>query len=192
MKFMIGLPESLLGDCQIKAPLRLEVDYSKKILLLLSIGLIISLSLYFVWRLRWDNSAIFGIFDDGPFTFIGSMLIIFFAHEICHVVAHPKCGLSKDTLIGYIPAVGAPYAAYCGVVTKRRQLLIIAMPFAIMSITPLIIASASQNYVPELAWCSILNAVGSGGDVYVFWLMARALPTGSFIQGEFFGAELKN
>lgn len=188
--FKIGLPSN--ADCRLKAPVKISVDYGKAHVIGLVIGvLFLGPVVYFIWSINWDNSTIFHIFDADSTTFLTSLAFVLVAHEMCHVLSHPRFGLSSDSIVGFDPSIFVPYAEYNGVINKRRLTSILFMPFIILSISMFPLTWLFPQFISQFAWCSILNAASSGGDAYLLWFVFRTIPKDSLIQGHRYGFELE-
>jgi hypothetical protein len=67
--------------------------------------------------------------------FLGVLIV----HELIHLIAHPKFGLSKDSVLGVWPKAGVCYAFYGGELSRNRFILIIALPLFVLTIAPLVV-----------------------------------------------------
>ena len=114
------------------------------------------------WELAWQ------------WAIIGSFPLLIFVHEVIHAVCYPGYGLGKETLIGCWPSRMLFYAYYNGPMSRDRFLTVFAMPFLVISVLPLALASLIS--LPEilssvLAWFSIWNAIFACGDMIGFALI---------------------
>jgi hypothetical protein len=191
MRFKIGKPPEM--DCVIENANQLVIDYKKIPVIGFFVGLVTAVFAYLIWRIFLGNAVIFKIFDAEPLIFLGSLAAIVISHEICHLLTHPKFGLSNNSCVGIYPEIWLPYAAYSGVMTRRRLLIILLAPLFALTFVPfvLVVCNVFSSWSYVLAWCSVLNMLLSGGDIYMSMLVLKIIPPLNFVHGHFYGATKK-
>ncbi len=192
MRFKIGKPPEV--DCAIENATQLVIDYKKIPAIGFFVGLVAAVFVYLIWRIFLSNAVIFAIFDAEPLIFLGSLAVVLIFHEVCHLLTHPKFGLSHNSCIGIYPEIWLPYAAYAGVMTKRRLLIILLAPLFALTFVPFVFAVCNVflNWSYVLVWCSVLNTALSGADIYMSILVLKIIPPLNFVHGEFYGAVKKS
>jgi len=110
------------------------------------------------------------------------LAVYFLTHELIHVLASPSFGLTDRSVIGLWPAGGVAYSHYDGERSRERWILMLLMPFLVLSVLPFAVAALSGWNSPFLAALSLVNVVGSYVDLYnagyVFW----KVPAGAFVR----------
>ena len=187
MKFKFGFPSE--PDSMLDGARRLALPMKKTYIVATAIGLFIMLPLFYgMWRMRWSNDVIFGVFKaDTILPLLSAMLVTVIAHEFCHLVMHPFCGLTDKSYVGLDKKTGLAYAQYLGVVSKMHFTAIGVAPLVIGTIISLWLASMMPEWASWLAFASIFNAVGAGGDVYILAVAWREVPAQMSLQGHRFG-----
>ncbi|WP_201315135.1 DUF3267 domain-containing protein [Dyella sp. EPa41] len=186
MRFKYGMPPAV--NCTFKEKNILVRNYQKLHVIGLLWGLILSLALFAGWRTLWDNSVIFGTFDQPPEIFIPLLISIIFLHEIVHVMTHPKFGLSSQSIIGILPKSFMAYSAYLGEQSRNRIIVSALAPFVALTIIPFLLSSLfSRETAPYLAGLSILNGMGSAGDLIILHRILRHTPGNAIFHGEYYG-----
>lgn len=122
----------------------------------------------------WDG----GFFDVFPMRdFVVVLFSVVFIHELAHLIGHPDCGLSNTSIVGVVPELLAPYALYCGELSRGRYLSIVLTPLVLLSVLPLLFAIALEHTWPWLSLVSIVNAAVSAGDlVHAGWIIYSLPP----------------
>jgi hypothetical protein len=111
-------------------------------------------------------------------SFFGALAI----HEFVHLLAHPQLGLSDDSVIGVWPTRGVAYAHYDGEITRNRFLFVIALPFILLSIVPVIFFHLTGHVVMWLAVLALFNGIGSCFDLLVIVILLTQLPSKSVLR----------
>lgn len=102
------------------------------------------------------------------------LLIIFPVHEILHGIFYPIKN-HKKIIFGCWPKMGAFYALYEGQLTRSRWLIVYMMPFALISVIPVLVAL--YTFVPPwLVIASILNAGFAAGDIAAIAMIIYQVP----------------
>jgi Putative zincin peptidase len=191
MQFKIGKPPEVAS--LIENANTLTINYKKIHLIGFLFSVATTIFVYLIWRIFLDNAVIFKIFDSKPLVFLGILAAIFITHEICHLLAHPQFGLSDSSCIGIYPDIWLPYAAYSGVMTRGRLLMILLSPILFLTLTPfmLFFYSSDATWAYVFAWCSICNASLSALDIYMSIRVLRIIPPRNFVHGHSYGATKK-
>ena len=100
-------------------------------------------------------------------------------HELIHAAAHPLAGRSSRSLLGIWPSRLIAYACYDGELTRNRFVIILLMPFLVITFAPLLFAIITRSALEWMAFISVLNAMGSSVDILVaIMLLVQVPPTG--------------
>lgn len=103
-------------------------------------------------------------------------------HELIHALVHPGFGLSEQTAIRFWPSKMFVCTYYLGEITRNRSIAVQIMPFAVLSVVPLVIAVIMQTAPLWLAYASIVNAFIASGDMVAIVMTMRELPGNSIIR----------
>lgn len=108
-------------------------------------------------------------------------------HELLHAIVHPRFGRSPATVIGAWPRRLLFYAHYSGPLTRDRFLAVGAMPFLVISVLPLVVAT-SGVLPPALtfwaAWFSTWNAFFACGDYFCIAIILFQIPRAATVQNQ--------
>ena len=113
------------------------------------------------------------------------LLAIMPLHELLHVAAMPGGWTSGKTVIGFWPP-WAFYAHHAGEMTKRRYILVLLLPFLVMTVLPLLVMYVG---LPRGNWdLLVLFPAFSGGGcladiLYAMWVLRR-VPHGAIVRGK--------
>jgi hypothetical protein len=110
-----------------------------------------------------------------PAMIIG-MFVLFPVHELLHAVVHPKCGISRRSILGAWPSRMLFYAHYDGVLSRNRFIAILGMPLLFITFLPLAVAMAFGHASVTIAFLSSLNALAAGGDIFGIGLLLWQVP----------------
>ena len=113
---------------------------------------------------------------------IGLFVGVLIVHELVHLVAHPKCGLSQESVLGLWPKAGVCYAFYGGEISRNRLLTMIALPLLVFTVAPVLSFWATGKIVMWLAFVAMINALGSSFDVLVFAMVLYQVPAATIIR----------
>jgi hypothetical protein len=115
----------------------------------------------------WVNLTPAGIYDI-PATLVHLLVGIpatIIVHELLHALAHPENGRSDKSILGYWPSLMVFYAHYDGVLSKKRFITILVLPFLSLSVLPLIFFIVFRIGSSFLMFVSVFNAIGSCVDL---------------------------
>lgn len=116
-----------------------------------------------------------------------SLPVLVVVHELLHAAVHPRLGCSRATVLGAWPAKLLFYAHYSGPMSRGRFLLVLAMPFLVISIMPLALAAGGvlpHGWLMWAAWFSICNAAFACGDVLGLPFVLCQIPPGAMVQNQ--------
>jgi hypothetical protein len=156
--------------------------------------MVLALPLAWLWSLILPVPAAFS--DGSRFEFTISLLQIvgFLAvlaggillHEMLHALPLAAAGRSENLVLGFWPRHFAPYVAYTGALPLKTQLLSGALPLAVLSVVPLLVALVVPSAAWWLALLSVLNVLGSAADLIMLLLLFRQVPRDAVIRNQGF------
>jgi hypothetical protein len=115
-------------------------------------------------------------FDLSMYVGILSCIVVIPTHELIHAVGF-KGGITSDrTVFGFYPKSLSFYAHYCGEISRKRFVLVAALPLLILTAVPLAIVAL---FTPEGNWLIYLafaNGFASGMDVLTIIILLRQVP----------------
>jgi hypothetical protein len=109
----------------------------------------------------------------GPFVGLAFLIPV---HELIHAVAYPRFGLTSDVLIGVWPSKLLCYAVTTAAVWRNQILLVYLLPFALLSLLPLVICRTFGIVSPFWFVISVVNGLASAGDLVCMALIAWQVP----------------
>lgn len=113
-----------------------------------------------------------------------AVLVVIPVHELIHAACHPQIGMSHRTVLGFWPAKLAFFAHYHGPLPRNRFLLILIMPFLLISLFPILIAGVSGFSHDFIVSISLFNAFGACGDLLGVILVVAQIPSDAIIQNQ--------
>lgn len=105
-------------------------------------------------------------------------------HEVVHMLVHPRQGRSADSILGVWPSMLLFYAHYDHVLTRNRLLLILAMPFLVLSVAPLPLCWLLGFDALWVAVLAIWNGVCSCGDLLGVLIIGWQLPRTAVVRNQ--------
>ncbi|MDD2806426.1 MAG: DUF3267 domain-containing protein [Elusimicrobiales bacterium] len=105
-------------------------------------------------------------------------------HELVHLSVHPRVGMSERSILGVWPSKMVPFAYYNGEVSLLRYLTILVMPLIIISFVPILVCGILGRASGLLAVVSIVNVLGSSGDIFMLGLITSQVPWNAKIRGQ--------
>ena len=112
------------------------------------------------------------------------VLLLILIHELLHASATPQFGSSPATVLGFWPSLGAFYAHYDGEVSRNRFILVLLVPFTIISVVPLFLSAIIGWQSRIAALCSVLNALFSSADLLGAVLILAQVPSGARVRNQ--------
>ncbi|HCC46984.1 MAG TPA: hypothetical protein DEQ38_02530 [Elusimicrobia bacterium] len=105
-------------------------------------------------------------------------------HELVHISVHPGFGISERSILGVWPSKMVPFAYYNGELSLFRYLAIVVAPLIIISFVPMLVCGILGRASGLLAVISILNVLGSSGDIFMLGLIISQVPWSAKIRGQ--------
>ncbi|MHC4404249.1 MAG: DUF3267 domain-containing protein [Planctomycetota bacterium] len=105
-------------------------------------------------------------------------------HELIHVAAHPGGGRSPYTYVGFWPATLLFYAHYDHVLTRNRMLLILLLPFLVLSVFPLVLCGLTGWRWNGAALLSVWNGVLASGDLFGSLIVTWQVPREAWVRNQ--------
>jgi hypothetical protein len=188
MKLKLGMPPP--EDLKLVNATRLNKDYNKLHVVALVFGIVVVTPLLaWAWVSQWGWKALTDIGDLESWQFLLTLAGVMAAHEVIHMLGHPRMGLSSLSYLGFLPKQGLFYASYLGVVTRRRFLVMALLPFFLLTVVPYCLAPyMSPTWRAVMTAVSVLNGMAASGDLWIVLQVLRRIPRGAFVQGEWYGS----
>lgn len=180
MKFTVGpIPEDarFQPDGDVWTIVR-EPSLEKMMLLSLPLAVLLGLGTLLLWILMTPV----GIHDVQVVWSIAAMPFCIPVHEIAHASGFPARGWLAKTCFGVWPSRLAFYAHYQGPLSRDRVLVVLVLPFALISISPLVLCSVLRTVPPVAMYVSISNAFLCSVDLASFMLLLWQLPRGAVVR----------
>ncbi|MBC3879402.1 DUF3267 domain-containing protein [Undibacterium sp. FT79W] len=138
------------------------------------------------WKIIATNKDLIYVMDYPPEKFLPMLLVLMLFHEICHALAFPGFGLNDRSAMGFDRKSGLAFVSYSGVVSRRRYSVILLMPFLIITLIPYLlwIGGIEIKWAPGV---SILNAIGSSGDIVILYILTKKEREKKYIQSNHIG-----
>lgn len=182
MKFHVGSiqEKSIEGDNWIVVR---KPTIKKWQFLVAPIGLFNLFLFIVLWRIFTPAIDVFESvsFPVTPIIFLLSLIGLLVIHEFVHTLFHPQMGFSKKSFIGFWPSKMLLYSIYNGKVSRKKFIIILLMPFIIISFIPLLLAIFKDYFNIFLAYITIANAFVSAGDISEIIIVLKQVPSNSII-----------
>jgi hypothetical protein len=114
-------------------------------------------------------------------TFLASLI---FVHELIHVLACPRFGLTSATVLGVWPSRVLAYGNHSGPVSFTRGIVVGLAPFLVLSVLPLLVAFGGGPRWPLVAVVSVVNALVCGGDAVICLMLVCQVPFNATLRNE--------
>ena len=180
MKFTVGpIPEDahFQPDGDVWTIVR-EPSLEKMMLLSLPLAVLLGLGAILLWILITSVD----LHDIEVLWSIAAMPFCIPVHQIAHASGFPARGWIAQTSFGVWPSRLAFYAHYQGPLSRDRVLVILVLPFALISISPLVLCSVLRTVPPVAMYVSIGNAFLCSVDLASFMLVLWQLPRTAVIR----------
>lgn len=172
-KLRIGCP--LGGNFSDLAWTSMTVFDVRRLVFSLIVGGVLAALTAVAWRAVDPTSIPLGSASGAEVLWVGAILIV--AHEAAHLLGFPGGGLNSKTIIGIWPKIGSPYVQYTAPMSRNRFILVLALPFLILSILPLTLVSVGLQSNEYISWISVINCLGAGSDLFILYKMLTVVPT---------------
>lgn len=146
----------------------------------LSLGLAFTIFLATLWWAFTPLGELDLSFSELFFLILGQIVV----HELIHAFASPKCGRSHNTVVGFWPSKLLFYAHYSGELTRNRFLVILLLPFIIISLVPLLFSFLLQTACSWIAFLSVFNGLASCLDIYGAGMILAQIPRNAVIRNQ--------
>ena len=180
MRFTVGpIPEDahFQPDGEVWTIVR-EPSLEKMMLLSVPLAVLLGLGTAFLWVLLTPVEL-----DDVQLLWsIAAMPFCIPVHEFAHAFGFPTRGWIAKTCFGVWPSRLAFYAHYQGPLSRDRVLVVLVLPFALISISPLVLCSVLRTVPPVAMYVSIGNAFLCSVDLASFMLVLWQLPRGAVVR----------
>lgn len=120
--------------------------------------------------------------SEGTLLPFGMMLVLIATHEWLHAIAHPSFGLAPRTVVGFWPSRLLFYAHYEGCLSRNRMIMVFLLPTLVLTLLPLLLASAWHIQSGWLVFISSLNALLAGVDVCGALLLLAQVPASARVR----------
>jgi hypothetical protein len=159
------------------------------------VGIIVGLVAAFVWAASVPNSAVVQV-SVGPgqspiiplatqlAIVLGAIALLIVVHELLHALVHPGGMLTGRTILGAWLTKGLFYAHYDGPLSRERFLLILVMPFLVLTGGLWLVAMIFRPGWAILPAWSVLNAMFAGGDLLATGMIAWQVPRGAEMRNQ--------
>ena len=182
LKLVVGAPPEnavVVGDAMWK-PVSGYDTTGGGALRMLAVGLTCALVTFGLWAALVPGSLPVG------WPSVASTLVVVVilpvVHEVLHLLAFPSCGFG-NAVAGFWPAKGAAYVGYTLPISRNRFILATLTPVTVLSAGVLLAAVSGLHIPVALQWASVLNAFGSGADLFVVYLLIRQSSASAIVLG---------
>ena len=166
-----------------------EPSFNMLMLLSIPTALLIAVGILFAWvalaRVHGIEELIQIVFTPGTLlSSIAAFVGLIVGHEMVHLVALPKCGLTSATVVGFWPQKVTPYVSHEGELSRNRYVLIGLMPLLLLSVVPLLIGLLFASMPLWLVVLSIINGFISAGDIINVILLVSQTPRSAIVRSK--------
>jgi hypothetical protein len=113
-----------------------------------------------------------------------AFLAVLAAHEFIHLMMHPQQGRSRDSVVGLWPKAFVFYAFYDNEMSRNRFLAMIAMPFLLLSVCPVLLFWITGKVFLWMVFVALVNGIGSCFDLLVIGMVFAQLPGNTLIRNK--------
>lgn len=130
-----------------------------------SVGAVAAAAVYFGWTMLTPTAPVYVGMAWGKAIVL--LVATAMLHELLHFVALPsQVKQHKQFVLPSLKHGIRLGVAFHGEVSRSRLIVTALLPVAVLTVLPLVVASAFSLDVPEWYFVSISNAIGSMGDIY--------------------------
>lgn len=105
-------------------------------------------------------------------------------HELLHAFAYPKFGFTRDVVIGVWPSKLLCYAMTLGITSRSRLLVDYLMPFAVLSLLPLVVCFTLRMSSGYLTLVSVVNGMLASGDLAITGMILWQIPANAVLKNK--------
>ena len=113
-----------------------------------------------------------------------SLPLLFAAHELLHMLAHPGAGRHRDSVLGVLPGQGMLYAMYQGEMSRKHLLATLLAPFLGLTVVPWLVCLWRAEFSGYWAVLSFVNGCGATGDLLAVYLLLRGVPARGIVRNQ--------
>ena len=155
-----------------------EPSHEKMMMWSLPLAVLLGLGAILLWILITPV----GLHDIPVLWSIAAMPFCIPIHEIAHASGFPARDWIAKTCFGVWPSRLAFYAHYQGPLSRDRVLVVLVLPFALISISPLVLCSVLRTVPPVAMYVSLGNAFLCSVDLASFMLVLRQVPRSAVVR----------
>lgn len=115
---------------------------------------------------------------------LGAVGLLIVVHELLHAAVHPGGMFTGRTILGAWLSKGLFYAHYDGPLSRERFLLIMLMPFLVLTVGLWLAAAVFRPGWGILPAWSVLNAMFAGGDLLATGMIVWQVPRGAEMRNQ--------
>jgi hypothetical protein len=112
----------------------------------------------------------------GALVVAGGFVALILVHEGIHLLAHPDNGRTPNSVVGVWLSRGVIYAHYDGEISRNRFVLMVALPFLLLSVLPVALFWAVGRVYLWLAAVALVNGIASCFDLLVIGICLSQVP----------------
>jgi hypothetical protein len=119
-----------------------------------------------------------------PLTLLLSLVALVPVHEFIHACMHPMAGRSSRSILGFWPSRALFYVHYDGELSRNRFVVIMLMPFLVITFVPLLVGGATRTAPSWLAVVSFFNALLASGDIFGVAMVLFQIPPSATVRNQ--------
>lgn len=180
LQFRLGPPPDSLSDEELASGEWRRVPYLPLWalqLLALPVGLLMAALVLMLWMLLTPRVDL--RFAPGEQIAL-AFFVILLAGMLLEILLYPGMGLTNQSIFGFWPSRLTPYTVHTAKITKRRQVATLLMPFVVLAVLPLALATYLRYSSGWLVFYSCAAASMFGLNIFLalpYW----RLPSKSLI-----------
>lgn len=166
-----------------------ELSFDMLVLLSIPTALLLAVGILFAWvavaQVHGIEEPVQIVFTPG--TLLGSIAAfigLIVGHEMVHLVALPRCGLTSATVVGFWPQKVTPYVSHEGELSRNRYLIVGLMPLLLLSVVPLLVGLLFAWMPLWLVVLSIINGFVSAGDIINAIVLVSQTPRSAMVRSK--------
>ena len=123
-------------------------------------------------------------FTKAPLTLFFSLVAIVPVHEFIHACMHPMAGRSSRSTLGFWASRALFYAHYDAELSRNRFVVVMLMPFLVVTFVPLLVGVATRTAPSWLAGVSSFNALLACGDILGVGMVLFQIPPSATVRNQ--------